>query len=167
MREKFISRTKDGFDWAGFQAYMGYTDEQLARIQSDPKRSAFVQSVCSEAFQNKYLVCEIVAIEGGCVAGLEPGDRIVYRGLDTLVPELSTAWCPYIQNTFWYANNARVFLNNGLDPNVSYVPFSGCMDVGPENGLGRAIYKTYVLDKSELGQLKRRKRATLRKIRRV
>ena len=158
MRGRFISKTKDGFDWKGFQEYMNYTDEQLEAVKNDPKRREFVENSCTEERNRKYLVAEVIAIEGGCMAGLEPGDHIVYRGMDELVPELSTSWCPYIQNTFWFTNNARVFLNNGVDPNASYVPYSGCMDTGTEHGFGRAIFDTYVLDESELYKLEEKKR---------
>jgi hypothetical protein len=79
---------------------------------------------------------------------------VVFKGLTVLDPEHSTAWCPYMQNVFWYANNARAFLRQGIDPNASYAPFSGCMDVGPENGLGRTIFKTYIVDKEGLEKLK-------------
>lgn len=153
MKGHFISKTTDGFDWKGFQAHMGYSDEELEALKADPKKSAFVQGICTEEFQDKYFVAEVVDAHG-CVAGLEPGDRIVFKGLTVLDPEHSTAWCPYMQNFFWYTNNARNFLLNGLDPNASYAPYSGCMDVGSENGLGRTVFKTYVLDKKDLDQLK-------------
>ena len=153
MKGHFISNTPNGFDWDGFQKHMGYTDDELNAIKADPKRSEFVQKICTKEFQNKCLVAEVVASHG-CIAGLERGDRIVYRGLTALAPEYSTAWCPYITNAYWFANNARIFINSGLDPNVSYVPFSGCMDVGPENGLGRTIFKTYVIEESELEKVK-------------
>jgi hypothetical protein len=38
----------------------------------------------------------------------------------------------------------------GLDPNSFYVNYSGCLDVGPENGLGRVVYKVFVVDKNKL-----------------
>ena len=145
----FISRATDGFDWKGFQKHMGYSDEELKALQNDPVRSEYVQTICSPAMQDKYLIAEVVESHG-CVAGMKPGDRIYFKGMTVLDPERSDPWCPYIVNVFWFTAGARNMVRQGLDPNTFYVNYSGCMDVGPENGLGRVVYQVRVVDESEL-----------------
>jgi uncharacterized repeat protein (TIGR04076 family) len=99
--------------------------------------------------QDKYLIAEIVESHG-CVAGMKPGDRIYFKGMTVLDPERSDPWCPYIVNVFWFTAGARNMVRQGLDPNTFYVNYSGCMDVGPEHGLGRVVYQVKVVDESEL-----------------
>jgi uncharacterized repeat protein (TIGR04076 family) len=95
------------------------------------------------------MIAEVIESHG-CVAGLQPGDRIYFKGMSVLDPERSDAWCPYIVNTYWFTSGVRTLAKQGLDPNSMYVTYSGCMDVGSENGLGRVVYQVRVVDKSEL-----------------
>lgn len=145
----FISNTKDGFDWKGFQKHMGYSDEELKSIQDDPVRSEYVKKICSPEMQDKYLIAEIVESHG-CIAGMKPGDRLYFKGMSVLDPSRSDPWCPYITNTYWFLSGARNMVRQGLDPNSFYVNYSGCLDVGPEHGLGRIVYKVTVVDKNKL-----------------
>ena len=145
----FVSKTVDGFDWKGFQKHMGYSDEELNALKNNPKKSEYVQQLCSPEVLDKYLVAEIVESHG-CVRGMKPGDRIYFKGMSLLDPERSDPWCPYIANLNWWVRDVFDLYKEGLDPNSLYVNYSGCMDVGPENGLGRVAYKVFVVDKSEL-----------------
>ena len=145
----FVSKTREGFDWKGFQKHMGYSDAELKALKNDPIKSEYVQKICSPAMQDKYLIAEVVESHG-CVAGMKPGDRIYFKGMSVLDPERSDPWCPYIVNPYWFTAGARNMVRQGLDPNSFYVPYSACMDVGPENGLGRVIFKVTVVDKSKL-----------------
>jgi len=145
----FVSKTAGGFDWKGFQKHMGYSDEELKALKNDPKKSEYVQKICSPEMQDKYLIAEVVESHG-CVMGMKPGDRIYFKGMSLLDPERSDPWCPYIANVNWFTSGVRGLVKQGLDPNSLYVNYSGCMDVGPENGLGRVVYKVTVVDKSEL-----------------
>ncbi len=149
----FVSKTAGGFDWKGFQEHMGYSDKELEALQKDPVRSKYVQTVCSPEMQDKYLVAEVVESHG-CMAGMKPGDRLYFKGMTVIDPERSDGWCPYIYNTYWFAGGARNMVRQGLDPNSFYVAYSGCADVGAENGLGRVVYKVFVVHKSELDKLK-------------
>jgi len=145
----FVSKTAGGFDWKGVQEHMGYSDEELEALQNDPKKSEHVQQICSPEMQDKYLIAEVVESHG-CIAGMKVGDRIYFKGMSVLDPERSDPWCPYIVNTYWFTGGVRNLVKQGLDPNSLYVNYSGCVDVGPENGLGRVVYKVFVVDKSEL-----------------
>lgn len=147
----------ENFDWKAFQEHMQYTDEEIERIKNDPRRANFVKKICNPEMHKKYLVAEVVESHG-CIAGMRPGDRIFFKGLSILDPELSDPWCPYIYNVYWFTFGARNFFINGLDPNKMYVVHSGCMDVGSENGLGRVIYKVFVVDESEVHKYVNRKR---------
>ena len=144
----FVSRTKT-FDWKGFQKHNGYSDAELKAIKNDPARSNFVQRICSPDMQDKYLICEIVESHG-CTSGMKPGDRLYFKGMSVIDGKRSDPWCPYIVNPYWFTAGARNLVRQGLDPNSFYVNFSGCMDVGPEHGLGRVVYKVTVVDKSEV-----------------
>jgi len=144
----FVSRTKD-FDWKGFQEHMGYSDKELKAVKDDPARSNYVQRICSPDMQDKYLICEVVESHG-CTAGMKPGDRLYFKGISLIDGKRSDPWCPYIVNPYWFTAGARNLVRQGLDPNSFYVNFSGCMDVGPEHGLGRVVYKVTVVDKSEV-----------------
>jgi hypothetical protein len=148
----FVSKPGKEFDWKGFQKHMGYSEKELKAIQNDPVRSEYVQQICSPEMQDKYMIAEIVESHG-CAAGMKPGDRLYFKGMSVLDPERSDPWCPYIVNTFWFAADSRNLVRQGLDPNSVYVNYSGCIDVGPENGLGRVVYKVFVVDKSELDRL--------------
>jgi len=145
----FVSKTARGFDWKGFQEHMGYSDDELKALQNDPVKSEYVQKICDPDMQDKYMVAEVVESHG-CIAGMKVGDRLYFKGLTMIDPERSDPWCPYIVNTYWFTSGARHLFRQGLDPNSFYVNYSGCMDVGPENGLGRVVYKVFVVDKSEL-----------------
>jgi len=140
------------FDWEGFQTFMGYSDDELAAIQNDPRRAEHVKIMCSPAVQDKYLVCEVVESHG-CVAGLEVGDRIVYKGLGTLDTEHTTTWCPHMITPHWFLNNMKTFIKGGIDPEASYVAYGRCMDVGSEYGFGRGVYKAYAVDKSKIDSI--------------
>ena len=148
----FVSKPGKDFDWKGFQKHVGYSDEELKALKNDPVKSEYVQRICSPDMQDKYLIAEVVESHG-CVAGMKVGDRIYFKGMTVLDPERSDPWCPYIVNVFWFTAGARNLVRQGLDPNSFYVPYSGCMDVGPENGLGRVAFKVSVVDKSELDKL--------------
>lgn len=151
----FISKTAD-FDWKGFQKHMGYTDEELKALQSDPVKSKYVQKICSGDMQDKYLIAEVVESRG-CVAGMKPGDRIFFKGMSVIDPERSDPWCPYIWNTYWFTGGARNMVRQDIHPNDGfYVAYSGCADVGPEHGLGRVVYKVFVVDKGEVDTYRRR-----------
>lgn len=137
------------FDWKGFQEHMQYSDEELQALMRDPKKVEHVKVICSPAVQDLYLVAEVVESHG-CTAGLRPGDHICYKGLTELYPEYCTSWCPQLHNVNWMAAGVRNFIKMGLDGNSLYCAHSGCMDVGPDAGLGRVIYNTLVLTKEEL-----------------
>ena len=145
----FVSKEGEEFDWKRFQEHMGYSDEELNALKNDPKKSEHVQKICSPEIQDKYLIAEVVESHG-CIAGMKPGDRLYFKGMSVLDPERSDPWCPYIVNTYWFTSGMRNLAKHGLDPNSMYVNYSGCMDVGPENGLGRVVYKIFAVDKSEL-----------------
>jgi len=139
----------ENFDWEAFKKHMQYTDEELKAIKNNPIKVKWLKKVCSPEMQNKYLIAEVVESHG-CLAGLRPGDRIFFKGLTVLDPELSDPWCPYIANVYWFTYGARNLFVQGLDPDSFYVRHSGCLDVGPQNGLGRVIYKVFVVDKDEV-----------------
>ena len=145
----FVSKPGKDFDWKGFQKHVGYSDEEMAALKNDPKKSAYVQKICSPDMQGKYLVAEVVTSHG-CPAGMQPGDRIYFKGLSLLEPKKGDAWCPYIANVNWFTSNARGYFTQDLDLNSFYCNYSGCMDVGPDNGVGRVAYKVFVVDESEL-----------------
>ncbi len=145
----FVSKPGKDFDWKGFQEHMGYSDEELKALQNDPQKSEHVQKICSPDIQDKYMIAEVIESHG-CMAGLQVGDRLYFKGMSVLDPERSDPWCPYIVNTYWFTTGVRTLAKLGLDPNSMYVTYSGCMDVGPENGLGRVVYQVRVVDKSEL-----------------
>ena len=148
----FVSKTAGGFDWKGFQKHMGYSDEELNALMNNPKKSEYVQKICSPETQDKYMIVEIVESHG-CVAGMRPGDRLYFKGMSVLDPERSSPWCPHMVTINWFAAGLRNMAKEGLDPNSVHINHSGCMDVGPENGLGRVLYKVFVVDKSELDRL--------------
>ena len=145
----FISKTADGFDWKGFQEHVGYSDEEMEALKNDSKKSAYVQKICSPEMQDKYLIAEVIESHG-CSAGMQPGDRLYFKGMSVIDPERSDPWCPYIANVNWFTSNARGYITQGLDLTGFYCNYSGCMDVGPENGVGRVVYKVSIVDKSEL-----------------
>lgn len=145
----FVSTTPDEFDWEGFRKHVGYSKEELNALRNDAVRSAFVQQICSPAMQDKYLVMEIVESHG-CVAGMKPGDRLYFKGMSVLDTARSDPWCPYIANTHMFTGGARAFFVEGLEPDGFYVKHSGCFDVGPEHGLGRVVYKVFVIDGKEI-----------------
>jgi hypothetical protein len=152
----FVSEPGEKFDWKGFQAHMGYSDAEMQALRADPRKVEHVQQICSPAVQDRYLIAEVVEARG-CTAGMEPGDRIFFKGMSVLDGEKSDAWCPYIYNTYWFTSGKRHMVKYGIEPDAMYVNYSGCMDVGPENGLGRVVYKMFTVPSSEVDKYVRAK----------
>ena len=145
----FKSKKGEPFDWKAFQEHMGYSDQELADLKNNPQKSEYVQKICGSEVQDKYFVVEIVESHG-CIAGLQPGDRLYFKGMSVLDTQKSDPWCPYIDDINHFISGMRSMVNQGLDPNKLYVNYSGCMDVGPENGLGRIVYKCFTINEDEL-----------------
>jgi hypothetical protein len=154
----FVSKPGKDFDWKGFQKHVGYTDAQMKALRKDPRKINHVQKICSPEVQGKYLIAEIVESRG-CVGGMKVGDRLFFKGMSLLDPQRSDPWCPYIVNTYWFTSGMRNMVKFGLDPNSMYVNFSGCMDVGPEHGLGRVVYKIFAVDEKDVDKYSKPKKA--------
>jgi uncharacterized repeat protein (TIGR04076 family) len=156
----FVSKPGKDFDWKGFQKHVGYTDAEMKAMMKDPRKMDHIQKICSADVQDRYLIAEIVESHG-CEAGMQVGDRLYFRGMSLLDGELSDPWCPYIVNTYWFTSGMRNMVKFGLDPNSMYVTYSGCMDVGPEHGIGRVVYKIYSLDAREVEEERVKRREKL------
>jgi len=154
----FKTKSKDDIDFKAFQEHMNYTDQEIEALKKNSKKLDHVKKISSPDIQDRYLVAEIIESRG-CIAGMQVGDRLFFKGMSLIDPELSDPWCPYVVNTYWFTSGMRNMAKFGLDPNSMYVNFSGCMDVGPENGLGRVVYKIYAIDNSEAEKEREKKRA--------
>jgi len=137
------------FDWKRYQKYAGYTDEELEMVRSDPKRAKATEIFFSREMAKKCLIIEVVSSHG-CMVGMKPGDKLVFRALGILDPKRSSPWCAQAMGDIpSVANMVQDRFFSGLDMNdMVYDQFS-CMDVGPKGGWGQITMKAYVVDEDE------------------
>jgi uncharacterized repeat protein (TIGR04076 family) len=144
-----------GFNWKRFQKNNRYTDEELEILKSDPKRSQGIMKLFSPEISKLYLIIEVVDSHG-CTVRMKQGDRLVFKALGVLVPELSSPWCSHAMAEIGgFANMAQDRFVSGLDPNGMIFKHFSCMDAGVKCGWGQVIMKVYVVDDKGLENLAR------------
>jgi len=145
------------FDWNKFQRRMRYSDEDLARFKTDPRKVSAAKKIFSREIAKKYLVIEVVSSHG-CSAGMKPGDRLYFRALGVLDTEKSSPWCAAaLGEIAGFANMAQDRFVAGLNPNDMVYDHFSCMDAGAEFGWGQVVMKAYVVDADDLESLHKEK----------
>ncbi len=130
--------------WKRFQEFMGYTDEELAKIRSNPKYVKMVED--TPQFRTHKIIAEVVSAHG-CAAEHRVGDKFVMNGSGQLIrdecPEKMCVWAVAPLSSVVYPVWER-FVEH-LDPNGILFPQLSCLDVGCENGgWGQIIMKVHV-----------------------
>jgi hypothetical protein len=140
---------KKEFDWNRFQKHTHYTDEELEALKSDPRRAKATMKLFSPEIAKKSFVVEVVSSHG-CLAGMKPGDRLVFKSLGVLDLTKSSPWCA---NAFGelagFANMIQDRFVSGLDLNDMIYNHFSCMDAGCKGGWGQVIMKVYVPEDNE------------------
>lgn len=130
--------------WKGFQAHVGYSDEELAAARNHPKKKSI--PVMAGAIQNKTLIIEVVESHG-CANGMKVGDRLYFTECGRLDPKRSSPWCSHaLESIPGMVNMFHTLLIKGLDPNDMYYDHYSCIDAGSKYGWGQVIMKAYVID---------------------
>ena len=138
------------FDQDKFQKYYKYTNEELERFKSDPRKTNAAKKIFSREIAKKYLVIEVVSSHG-CSAGMKPGDKLVFKALGVLDTQKSSPWCAQaLSEVAGFANMAQDRFVAGLDPNEMVFNHFSCMDAGAKYGWGQVIMKAYVVDETDL-----------------
>jgi hypothetical protein len=140
---------KKEFNWERFQKHLNYSDEELEAIKSDPHKAKVSMKLFSSEMAKKRFVIEVVSSHG-CLAGMKPGDRLVFNALGVLDPTKSSPWCA---NAFGeiagFANMIHDRFVSGLDLNGMIYNHFSCMDAGCGGGWGQVIMKVYVPDEND------------------
>ncbi len=124
---------------------LGYTDEQLAHIMSQPKFQKTLQLMPTPEFRNTTLVIEVVEVHG-CSEGMKVGDKLYFTGMALLDTKRSDNWCGYaLSNLGMFVFTCHNMMLNGIDPNLMYSNHTHCFDAGCKYGLGHVIMKAYTI----------------------
>jgi len=153
-REQFASKSEDDFDWEGFQKHMRLTDEQLKYWQTDPDKSRFAPMMTSEFVTAYWMIIEAIHVES-CGNGLREGDRLYFKALGHLVPELSDAWCGHAMHyigmmqdqchNMLLQGKSVEEINETLFPDV----FS-CFDTTMQYGWGNVIARVFLVRETDM-----------------
>jgi len=122
------------------RATFGYTDEQIDRIEADPKRREIIDH--GPELNGTKMIAECVDAEN-CSFN-KVGDRYVFSGQGYLLKDESCEkpclWAMHSFLPFSYLLYDRVA--SGLDPNEMHVTQIQCEDVGHRHGgFGKATFK--------------------------
>ena len=135
--------------WEGFQAHMGYTDEELEFFKQKPKLPKIVPKMLNPKLRNSTLIIEVIKSHG-CSEGMKAGDKLYFTGCSLLDTKRSSNWCAYAMfMAGQYAALCQNMIIQGLDPNDKYEENFGCMDCGLEYGWGMIVMTAYVIDESD------------------
>jgi hypothetical protein len=130
--------------WRKFQERLGYTDQELAIIRSNPK---FVKCVEETPEFMTHRIVATVVYSHGCHAQHMVGQRIVMDGNGYFIrDECPPRMCIFalVPISYWVQAIYEKFLNK-QDPNDLLFKRFSCMDVGPEcGGWGRIILEISV-----------------------
>lgn len=133
---------KKPFNWARFQAQLGYTDEEMETFKADPRRRRAAESLIKA--NRRTVVAEVVEAHG-CAAGFKPGDTLEVSGAG-MVREKCANTCLYaLAPLTMHAAMAYDRVIEGLDPDGMWWNHYSCMDGGFCNGSwGRVSFKVTV-----------------------
>lgn len=131
-----------------FQEHMGYTDEQLAHVMSQPKFMKTLSIMPTPEVRNKTLVLEVVESHG-CSEGMKVGDKLYFTGMALLDTKRSSNWCGYaLSNITAIVFSCHNLILNGVDPNLMYSNHTVCFDAGCKYGLGQVVIKATVIEEA-------------------
>ncbi len=137
--------------WRRLQAHLGYSDEELASLRSNPRYRRMVEE--TPQFMTHKIVAEVVRSHG-CHSQLKVGDRIVMNGNGQLIreecPERICIWA--LAPLAGIVNAVFERFVEQLDPNQLLFDVVHCQDVGPEcGGWGQILMKVRVEGPSKQG----------------
>ncbi len=135
--------------WKMFQQHLGYTDEEMAKFQADPRNAEVLAK--APDLMNKTIVAEVVESHG-CNSQHKVGDKFYLDGAGNLISKL----CPKMMCLYAVsALKPAVFAVNelfyaGADPNGLRFNRTGCSDVGIEcGGWGHIVMEIKVEDRKK------------------
>jgi hypothetical protein len=149
----WLTKKGEEFDWKGFQKHMGFSDEELKAWKNNPAKNIGIQKMCSEEVQNKWMIVEVIKSHG-CANGLQPGDKLYFKGLGNLDPQRSAHWCGHnFMHIPVFQDTAHNLLMQGKDPNDLYPNVFSCVDTTCKYGWGYVENKAYIVDEKDLDKL--------------
>lgn len=130
--------------WRRFQNHMGYTQEEVKTLRSNPKYRRMVED--TPQFMTHKIVAEVVRSHG-CHSQLKVGDRIVMNGNGQLIreecPERICIWA--LAPLAGVVNAVFERFAAHLDPNGLLFDKLHCQDVGLEcGGWGQILMQIHV-----------------------
>lgn len=139
--------------WDMMKQRLGYSDEELALFQGDP-RNTRVLTIAPD-MMSKTIVFEVVK-SCGCNSQHQQGHRFFFSGDGNLLTKMAPSkvcafllpnMCQMIygMHELWYA---------GIDPNELTFKRAGCFDVGVHcGGWGNVVVEGRVLDREAAAKL--------------
>ncbi len=132
--------------WKRFQAYMGYSDEDMEVFKSDPIRVKMVTE--TPEFVKTRIIAEVIASHG-CHAGHKVGQKFVMDGNGQLITsECPDKMCVFAVSALHTPINTifERFINHA-DPKHERTMMVQCSDVGlDKGGWGQILMKVSVED---------------------
>lgn len=153
-RRHFVSNsTPEEFDWEGFKTHMSFDDADLEEWKSEPSRYNATFKMFSKDMLNKWMIVEVVKAKG-CGNGLKVRDRLYFKGMGHLVPELSDGWCGHNLNCIPVLQDMchNLFIQ-GKDPNEVFPDHFSCVDTTCKYGWGYVESRVYIVDEEDLDRL--------------
>lgn len=128
------------FNWAKFQAHLGYTDEEMAEFRADERRRKAAEAIPAA---NRRTIVATVVSSHGCTAGFKVGDTIEVSGAGVVK---SCNVCIYaVAPMTIHAAMAHDRIAEGLDPDGMWFNTFSCQDGGFCNGSwGQVCFKVNV-----------------------
>ncbi|WP_198971726.1 hypothetical protein [Xylophilus sp. ASV27] len=135
-----IQSPDKSFNWAKFQAHLGYTDEEMAEFRADDRRRKAAEAIPAA---NRRTIVATVMSSHGCAAGFKVGDTIEVSGAGVVK---SCNVCIYaVAPMTIHAAMAHDRIAEGLDPNGMWFNTFSCQDGGFCNGSwGQVCFKVCV-----------------------
>ena len=133
--------------WKVMQKRLGYSDEEMAQFQADPRNADVIAK--GAALTDKRIVLEVVESHG-CNTRHQVGDRFTFDAFGNLLTGLCPAKvCGYsLSSVLMMVFAANEMLYAGVDPNQIRFRRAGCFDVGLQcGGWGRVVLELRVEDR--------------------
>ena len=119
--------------WGMLKEILGYSDEELALFERNPKIAAMVSKV--PELMQKTIVVEVIASHG-CASGHKVGDKFILDGAGNLISkQCPNRMCIYALNALAPPiMSAQELFYAGVDPNEMKLNRVSCFDVGVRCG---------------------------------
>ena len=137
--------------WQVMQKRLGYSGEEMAQFQADPRNADVLAR--GAALADKRIILEVVESHG-CNTRHRVGDRFTFDAYGNLLTGLCPEKvCGYsLSSALMMVFAANEMLYAGVDPNQIRFKRAGCFDVGLQcGGWGRVVLELRVEDRDGVG----------------